>query len=500
MAYTNSPEFQTYKTVEIKFDGEPKYRSGDLSIQRDLNIVNMYYDRVSQENRTRDVILKKRPGLASTTYSLSKAASSDVLRGYFYDVTQNAFYWAVGDKVYSYKPDTGVTRTVTTLATSSGYVGFCSYLKSTGTQYILFSDGTDLWVDDFVGASCNKVTDVDMPTPHMPFPLYLDGYVFLIKKDTGDIYNSDVDDPTSWTANSFISAEISSDYGYRLFKVKNYIICCGYNSIEYFWDAGEVPPSSPLKRNDSPIRNVGYVTGGCQIGDNVYFVGQDDRQNLAVFMINSFKTERISNSVVDRTLQPFSSVANNRGNLVLNTDGHMVSVDGHSFYVLVTNQTTWAYDVNEHIWYEWKGSDGNALAIEAVWSMYDGSSYVAIANQSNIAILSPKVYQDFGSNFTCRYTTENYTADTFNWKIIHRLALNCSKHMQTGTSNATITYSPDDWASDGMVGTRTVNVFSNSPMCFRLGKFRNVSFRIEYADNYPFFMSGLTLDLNVYGV
>lgn len=501
MAYSNSPEFQTYKTVDIRFDGEVKYRSGDLSIQRDLNIINMYYDRISQENKTRDIRLVKRPGLADTTYSLSKSASSDALRGYFYDVTQNAFYWAVNNKVYNVKPDSGTSiRTVTTLSTSSGAVGFTTYLKSNGTQYVIFSDGTDLWIDDWNASSCNKVTDADMPTPHEPCPLYIDGYVFLIKKNTSEIWNSDVDNPTSWTANSFISAEINADYGRRLFKVKNYIVCIGTNSVEYFWDAGEAPPSSPLKRNDSPVRGVAYITGEAQIGDTIYFVGQDDRQNIGVYAINSFKVESISNPVVDRSLQPFSSTQNSKGNISTDTAASVVSVDGHTFYVLPTTQTTWAYEVKDKIWYEWKGSDGTGLAIQASWPMYDGASYVAVANRSYISIMSPKVYQDFGSNFTCQYTTENFTADTFNWKIIHRFALDCSKHLQTGTSNATITYSPDDWAPDGVVGTRTINVFSNSPMCFRLGKFRNVSFRISYADNYPFFMAGIQLDLNVYGV
>ena len=91
-----------------------------------------------------------------------------------------------------------------------------------------------MWIDDFVALSCTRVTDVDFPTPHQPFPLYLNGYLFLIKAGTGDIYNSDNDDPFGWS-NEFIQAEISSDLGLRLFKAKNYMIAVGYNSIEYFY-------------------------------------------------------------------------------------------------------------------------------------------------------------------------------------------------------------------------------------------------------------------------
>lgn len=501
MAYTSSPEQQTYKTVDVRFDGTDLFRSGDLTVQRDLQIVNMFYERITQENKTKDLKVKKRPGLAASTYSLTKVSSTDVIRGSYYDIDQNAFYWVIGNKLYAVKPDVGTSvRTVATLNTSSGYVGFCSYLKSNNTRYVMASDGTDLWVDDFVAVSCTRVTDGDMPTPHQPYPLYIDGYVLLIDANTGDIYNSDNDDPFAWTPDNFITAEISSDYAIRLFKVKNYVICLGYNSIEYFWDAGN-STGSPFSRNDSPVRNVGYVTGGCHIGDTVYFVGQDNAQNLAVYAVNSFKVERISNAVVDRTLQTIAGTVNEKGQVNLSKDGFCLSADGHSFYVLVTPQTTWVYDVDEKFWYEWKGSDGTGLKVEAAWGMYNGSSYVGIKNQSFISIFSPKLYQDFGTNFTTRYVTEENHFDTMNWKLCHRIMLLCSMHNYTGTSNALIKWSDNDWADDGSNGAgRNINVFSSSPYINKCGRFRNRSFRIEYTDNYPFFIMGLQLDLNIMGI
>lgn len=500
MAFTNSPEVSTYKTVQIKVDGSPLYRSGDLTVDRDLQIVNMYYDRISQENKQRDVRLRKRPGLASTSYNLTKDTSTDSIRGSYYDQTSNRFFWVVNDNFYYIAPDVGTTvNTIGALNTSLGYVGICSFLKSDGTRFLILSDGTDLWVYNIGTNSLTEVTDVDLPTPHQPYPIYIDGYVFLIKTGTGDIYNCDVDDPFTWTTDGKINAEISSDAAIRLFKVKNYIIAMGYNSIEYFYDAANTPPSSPLNRNDSPFRGVGYITGGCQIGDTVYFVGQEDGQNLAVYSVNSFKVDRISNSVVDRTLQSFSTTNNAKGNVTLAQDGQCVSIDGHTFYVLVTPQTTWVYDVNDKLWYEWKGSDNTGLKIEAVWGMFNGNVYVALKNQSTISVMSESLYQDFGSNYTCRYTTENADFDTFNWKICHRVMLDCSMHNYTGTSNATVSWSDNDWGDGGTTG-RNVNVFSSSPYITRCGKFRSRSFRISYADNYPFFITGIRLDLNIQGI
>jgi len=500
MAYSNSPQFQTYKTVKIKFDGEPGFRSGDLTDERDLQIVNMYYDRMSQENKERIVRLMKRDGLSATAYSLSKASSSDVLRGYFNDTESNTFYWAVNNKVYSVSPDVGTTiRTVATLVTSSGYVGFTAFRNATtSVRYIVFSDGTDLWVDDYATVTCTEVTDEALPSPHQPYPVTIDGYIFLIKSGTEEIWNSDVGDPFAWTAGAKVNAELASDKGIRLFRIKNYVVCFGSSSIEYFWDAAATP--SPLSRYDSPIRNVGYITGGTQSDDVVYFVGQDDRQNVGVFKVENFKVERVSTPVVERTIQAFSTTDNAKSGVTLNADGYILSTKGHSFYVLVTTQTTWVYDLESKIWYEWKGSDGTGLKVEATWAMFNGGMYVGIAGQSYISLMSPNTYQDFGTNFTCRYTTEDNNFDTMNWKVCHRLMLMCSMHNYVGTSNASIYWSDNDWGDGGSTTPKNINVFSSSPFISRCGRFRARSFRIEYADNYPFFMSGLELDLNVYGV
>ena len=228
MAYSNNPQFVTYKQETIKFDGTPGYRSGDMTVTRDLQIVNMYYDRISQENKERELKLRKRAGLSASGYSLTKSASSDVLRGSFYDVDQNAFYWAVGTKLYAIKPDVGTSvRTVATLNTSSGYVGFCSFLKSDDTRYVIISDGTDLWVDNYVGTSCSRVTDADMPTPHQPYPVYLNGCVYIIEASSGNIWNSDVDDPTSWTAGDFLTAEMTADKILAVANLNNYLIVFG---------------------------------------------------------------------------------------------------------------------------------------------------------------------------------------------------------------------------------------------------------------------------------
>lgn len=499
MAYTNAPSATTYKTDQLAFDGTDGYRTGNLTNARDCNTVNMYYERISQENERRDVCIRKRPGLIDALYVLNKNSPSDALRGDFYDVDQNAWYWAVNNHVYRLKTDSSsVPVLIQTINTSSGVVGFCSFLKSDNTRYVCFSDGTDLWVNDYVANTTTRVTDADMPTPHQPYPVYIDGYICLIKLNTGDMYNSDNDTPFDWTAGNFITAEISSDYALRIVKAKNYLIVLGFNSVEYFYDAGNAT-GSPFSRQDSAFRGVGLVTGLKTIGDTTYFVGQDNQMNLAVYMINSFKVDRISNPVIDRTLQTITSTPNVKSQTILNQDGFCLSVDGHTFYVLRTPQTTWIFDVDEHFWYEFKGSDGTGLKFEAIWNMYNGASYVAIAGNTTLSIMAHNVYQDYGVNFNCRHQTKDYTADTYRWKVMSRLMVIADQYQATGTSNLTVSWSNNDWPGGVADASRTVNLFTESPYFMRLGRFRNRSFRVDYSDAFPLRIRSLEFELNVMG-
>jgi hypothetical protein len=495
MAYSGSPVFQTYKTVKVSFDKTPTYRSGNLSIQRDSNLINCYYDRISQENERREVHIKKRPGLRDTAYPMSKVTpTTDSLRGSFYDAVSNSFFWSVNNKVYATVPPSTTVRTVCTLTTSTGYVGFCDFLAAgTSTRNVIISDGIELWVDNFTTAT--KVTDVDLPSPHIPQPMSLDGYVFLAKTNTGDVYNCVNDTPLSWQAGDFISTEMSSDYVVKLAQCRSYLVVFGKNSMEMFWDAA-VASGSPMKRNDNGYRDVGYISSMCQIGNILYFVGQDQAKNISVYQLDGFKLDRISDEVVDRTLQNITSEDNVKSQAFLDKNGYSLSVDGHNFYCVTSTQATWLYDIDEKMWYEWRASDNTPLAIEGAFNMFNGAQYLALYGKSNFSLMAPDLYQDFGTNFKMSLTTTNDVFETFNWKIAHRVMLDCDMHNYLGVSNVVLKWSDNDWADGGTAG-RNINVFGSSPQLHRCGKFRNRSFRLEYSDNYPLRVQGLSLDINV---
>lgn len=442
-------------------------------------------------------MLKKRPGIKATVQTLQKAVSTDSIRGYYYEEQEDIYFWAVGNKVYKYipAPAGAYTALVATLATSSGAVGFEKFQKSTGEVYILFTDGTNLWSQQlrvYPDTAGTSVADVDLPSNHLPCLVVVDGYVFLAKGNT--IYNSDNDTFDSWTAGNEIDCEMSADGIKYLFQNKNYIVAIGYDSLEVFWDAANAT-GSPLSRNDSAFKSIGYITGYARAGDKHYFVGQEKGKLQSVYVMDGFKADKISDEVVDRTIQTQFNTDFGVAQ-VANAKAHIISADGHTFYMLCSAGITWVYDVDEKFWYEWRTSSDAQLMIEAVWAKYNGGQYLAVKDSDTLDYLSPLVYQDKSNNFTCSYTTEDNLFGSSNWKVCNRTILVADRHLATGTSNLTLQWSDNDW-TDNPTSQQTLNVFANRPTARRCGRFINRSYRLLYADNYPLRMKGLELMLNI---
>jgi len=495
LAFSNTPANDTYRTVPIKFDATPTLRSVDNTVRRDSHIINFFYDRISQENKEREVTLKKRPGISTGTQSLSKAVSTDTIRGYFYEEQEDIYFWAVGNKVYKYIPSPAgsYTALVATLATSSGEVCFDLFQKASDESvYILFSDGTNLWsqkLRTYPDTAAVSVSDADFPgTGHMPKFVVLDGYVFIAKGNT--IYNSDLDDFSAWTAGKEIDCEMSSDNIKALIKNKNYILAIGYDSLEIFWDGGD--GTSPLQRNDSGFKSIGLIGGIASVGDITYFLGQEKKSLPKVFRIEGFKVEPVSNAVVERTLEPLTATTSQINTLY----GNILTADGHTFYCLSTPNITWVLDTEEKFWYEWRAADDTPLQVEACWAKHRGGQFLATKNTSTIDFFSPLVYNDKNSNFTASYTTEDSLFGSVNWKTANRLSVVSDRYLTTGSSILTVQWSDNDWA-DGPTGSTTVNLFLNLPKAHRLGRFRNRSFRVLYSDNYPLRIKLLELEINI---
>lgn len=193
-----------------------------------------------------------------TLNAIGTGGSGMTVRGmYVWEKTIGTVYYFVvvhnntgpSSKVYS--STDGVTFSVVNTLTNDGTtpVRFTEFIDATNTKKLVMVDGIEGYVftSNIAGT---KITDVDFPTPHVPFPVFIDGYLFLAKAATGDIYNSDLNDPALWTAGSFISSELYPDDVQATVKIQNYLVAVGTKGCEYFYDAANAT-ASPLARIES---------------------------------------------------------------------------------------------------------------------------------------------------------------------------------------------------------------------------------------------------------
>lgn len=502
MAYTNSPENNTYRTVELDFTGTSWPRTSSVSTRRDPDILNMFFDRNSNENQTREFVLQKRPGLVDAGFNLNKNTSTDTINGSFQDSNTGYFFWSVNNKIWR---SDGSSATL--LGTMGGTapvginsVGFCLFLNSSGTRYLMINNGSELWYHDITTNTATKVTDADLPTTMSPHMVFLDGYLFVIKVGTGDIYNSDLDDPTSWTPGNYITAEINPDFAVTLTKVKNYLVCFGTDGVEFFYDAAN-PSGSPLGRNESYYKPVTLQSSVCNIGDTLYFIGRYKNQQKRVFKLDGNNIQEISPSWVNRYVNNTSGVEFGYTSVISAQFLFTFSISGHEFLgINIDTNFFLVYDLNEGFWYRWSfgpSFNTNNNTIEAVCVAPVGGTliYFITKGQVNFLALDENTYQDTFNNFDCTYTSSDYTSGTFNWKSCHRVGLHCDYPTTSATSYAAISWSDDDgqtWSTP-----RNLTVTTNNPYITQCGRFRTRNWRITYTDNYPFRMWGLSMDLNV---
>lgn len=484
MAFSKTPTEDTFSEQNVNLAREINARDGGLA-HKDEDLLNVFIEPIKsrQVKDDRNFIVKR----AGSTQVIASVASS-AIRGMFFWEDQNKLFYAVGQNVYIYNVNTAATATLTTaFSTSTGTVGFCLFLYSTGTSKVVATDGTTLITIDSSNTKAVCV-DADLPS-HLPYPVFLDGYVFIVKTGTADIYNSNLDDPLLWTAGDFISAEMEGDNLVRLVKINNYIGAMGTNSIEYFWDAANAS-GSPLQRNDTPIKYNTYLAGFAQFGNAIYFVGVSESGQPDIYVLKDFKIEELGTPTISRYLNSATS------NISAWT-GAVISSKGHSFYIVnADSDRTYVMDLDTKLWARWAWQTTDSFpatnAIHVITSS-NAFTYFSIGTSSSaIYKCSDSLYQDNGTTFTCRIVTEANDFGTLNRKTMSRLALIGDR--PSSDTNVSLYWSDDDyqtWSS-----ARNINLNQDLPCTYNLGWFRQRCFKLEFTANENLRLQYLQVKIN----
>lgn len=421
--------------------------------------------------------LKKRPGL--NTYINFTAGEG---RGIFYWNTKNNYYTVIGNTLYA-----GSTA-IFTLTTTTGPVGFCEFRSDTADLLIL-CDGTF----GYTISTTNVITLIptaNFPSPHIPNPVYLDGYIFLAAANTQTIHNSNLLDPNTWQASSFIDAEMFPDNLVALAKVQNYIAAVGVQSIEWFYDNAN-STGSPLQRNAPAVSQFGCPAALTvnQTEKELILVGQTGNGGRTVWVLDGFQPTEIAN-------EPVREALDLEGTNISLASANTIQCAGHKWYILnlFGNQRTFIYDFEEKMWHEWSTGTGTSV-FNWKFAADSGNGAPVFLGYTNgqTASLNPVNYTDLGSTINCTVLTSKLDFDTVKRKRIYRLSLAADSPEGPTSTPMTISWTDDDYNT--YTPEKTLMIGSGYSTITQLGYMRRRAFKFVYQQPWPLRMESFELDI-----
>lgn len=469
-----NPYFTQYHTQRFSFIGSPQQRDG--TYVKDQRFLNMYPELIkSPISDGKKYYLKKRPGVTGV-FNLPAGLG------------QGIFYWAATGSYYTAIAGTLYINTVPaiTLSSSTNTVGIIEY--RTDTEDVLFvCDGISAWTVSTTSVVTNIPT---VPSPHIPAPIFLDGYVFLAVPGTQTIHNSKLQDPLTWPADGFIDAEMYPDSIVTLTKAQNYLVAVGSMSVEFFYDNANAT-GSPLQRNAPAVAQFGCPAPLTvnQTEKQVILVGSTSAGGRTVWILDGFQPTEIAN-------EPVREALDLEGSTISAASANTIQCSGHKWYILnlLLSGRTFVYDFEEQMWHEWtSGAGQQAFDWKFAADSGVGTPALLAYNSGVVGYLSATAYQDITTPINCTVITSKIDFDTIKRKRLFRLTLTTDAPNGTNNVGMLLSWSDDDYNTFTTPVSMQVN--ASYPTITQLGYTRRRAFKFQYQQPYPLRMESFEVDI-----
>lgn len=477
MPRTNTPSYSTYDTKQIKFIKAPFVRSG-YNPNLDARYENCVFDVATNKLvEQKEIAVSKRNGVSEMF------TTANTIRGFYFWVAASRLVYVVGNTFYFRNlADGTITNSGAVLTTTTGDVGFEEFLYSDGHVTLVWSDGTKLG-EISTALVVTTSADADIPSNHVPKPIYLDGYIFLVNKTDSQIYNSDVDNPMVWTSGNYIGAEASPDKLLWIERMSNYIVAFGQASIEFFYDAANL--SSPLARNDTFYKQIGYVGGAAKYLNKVFFIGRSLGGTMDIFVAEDSKVTPISDEQISKMLAD-----SHTGFDSSTVHGAIIAVNGRTLYAFTVNNESWVFDVDTEMYSRWTGINvRNSTIIE---TNTGHTTFMLLQGTNGVYSLDPYGNTDYSGNFTMKIRTDNETYGTMQLKFMGRFSF-----FADANTSASVFVSTTDDDYQHYSTAREIKLNQDLPSIRKLGGFRKRAFVFTSTDEHPVRLYGYEVDLNM---
>lgn len=349
---------------------------------------------------------------------------------------------------------------------------------------------TNSVTDGFTRERMSKVIDADAPVPIGPM-VEMSGFIFVAQNNSQKIWNSDLNSIASWTATSFLSANLTAGRLNGVSRLKNNIIGHVVDSLQFFYNAGNAA-GSPLSSMPDSAKRFGSSTTTSQFPGQLFrpFSVVDDIVAViydGVYLLTPSGVQPISDAIVQKIVMNA-----NKNNIIIRA----FRFSGNYYIYLADSGNGWQflYDVKAGLWVQ--AGFPNPILISKVWgNVVYTSADGGIYNYpfSLISSAQTPVYQDNGSAYSMVIQTSTIDHGTLNRKFVSELGLVCD--IET-SGTVLLEKSDDDYVSWQTLGTFDLTIAR--PRVSSGGSYTGGrAYRLTHSTNAPFRAQALDITFKI---
>jgi len=432
--------------------------------------------------------VNKRPGLLEFV----DVGGNDGIDGVYWWESQGILIVVSGGNIYKITTSEGAFTDITGDKLN---VGTPVSFATTGSDLIM-ANGTRM-VRSSSGGTTAYIADSDAPTSvtHVAF---LDQYILASAKNTGRFHWSNVNDPTTWNALSFATAEADPDNLLALHVGWREIMLFGSQGVETWYDDG----TSPFARLSG-----GYVDRGCGAPNSVVFANNRWYwlDNLRKIVVLDGRSPQIISTPFDRVIQELSRVDD--------CIAYPFEASGRHFIVFTfpSADLTLVYDYASNQWYQW-GWWNSALA---VYGRFRGQCHAFAADwgfhvagdhaTGKVLKVSREHYADAQDDIRMLRRTSHVTHGTLQRKRSRRLALRLRRGDgiadSTSAQQLMLRWRDDNgnWSNERFADLGKTGERELTARLHRLGVYRSRQYEFVLSDGAPFVLVEAEEEMEVLG-
>jgi hypothetical protein len=364
-----------------------------------------------------------------------------------------------------------------------------TFVSTTPMLIIPSTDSTAWYYDNAVTvAVATQITDADFPG-NAGFTLAggfasMDGYNFIM--DTlGNVWNSDLNSVTAWTATNFLAANSYPDRGIGCIRQRDKLMAFGTESVQFFYNAGN-PSGSPLSRIEQMTLRLGCCSADAitTIEDTVFWAGSSPQGGMHISMYGGGSGyKKISTPEIESIL-----ILAGASNISMTS----TEIYGSSLVIVNASNVTFVYVVEEGSWHEWNTAASRLWYKMAGVSSGNTQVVYAISNTSTtgkVFTINPSAltYQDNGLAYTARIQLSKIGSGD---RRIVWDEVNVIGDQNASSSTLTVSYTSDDYQNYTTLGT--VDLANAQRKITRCGSDYRRAWVLTHSDNAPFRLEALT--------